>query len=172
MDSYSLIQGIVPIQVLNPGLLHLFTIWASRKALLYQIFSLFFEIHHSKRCIIKFTILTIFIFIWLQCILVAAQRIFSLGMQNLFSCSMWTLVPCVCVCMHVRTHTQSLSHVQLFCDLMSCRLPGSSVHGISQARILKQVAISFFRGSSGPRDQTLIFWFSCFGRQVLYYWAT
>ena len=169
MGSYSLIQGIFPIQVLNPGLLHLFTIWATtRKALLYHNFSLFFEIHCSKRCIIKFTILTIFIFIWLQCILVAAQRIFSLGMQNRFSCSMWTLVPCVCVCVCMHARTQSLSHVQLFCDPMACRLPGSSVHGISQARILKRVAISFFRGSSGPRDQTLIFWFSCFGRQVLY----
>ena len=86
-----------------------------------------------------------FYFIWLQCILVAAQRIFSLGMCNLFSCSMWNLVPCVCVCACVRACTQSLSHVQLFCDPMACRLPSSSVRGISQARILKQVAISFFR---------------------------
>ena len=31
---------------------------------------------------------------------------------------------------------------------MDCRLPGSSVHGILQARILKWVAISFSRGSS------------------------
>ena len=37
---------------------------------------------------------------------------------------------------------QSLSHVQLFCDPMDCSLPGSSVHGISQARILKWVATS------------------------------
>ena len=31
---------------------------------------------------------------------------------------------------------------------MDCSPPGSSVHGISQARILKWIAISFFRGSS------------------------
>ena len=31
------------------------------------------------------------------------------------------------------------------CDPMDCRLPGSSVHGIFQARILEWVAISFFR---------------------------
>ena len=37
---------------------------------------------------------------------------------------------------------------------MDCSLPGSSVHGILQARILKWVAISFSRGSSQPRDQT------------------
>ena len=34
------------------------------------------------------------------------------------------------------THAQSLSHVYLFCDPMDCSPPGSSVHGISQARIL------------------------------------
>ena len=49
---------------------------------------------------------------------------------------------------------QLLSHVWLFCDTMDCSLPGSSVHGISQAKILDWVAISFSRGSSQPRDQT------------------
>ena len=34
------------------------------------------------------------------------------------------------------------------CNPMNCSLPGSSVHGILQARILEQVAISFSRGSS------------------------
>ena len=38
------------------------------------------------------------------------------------------------------------------CDPMDCSLPGSSVHGILQARILEWVAISFSRGSSQPRD--------------------
>ena len=41
-------------------------------------------------------------------------------------------------------------------DPMKCRLSGSSVHGIFQARILEWVAISFFRGSSQPRDRTLV----------------
>ena len=40
------------------------------------------------------------------------------------------------------------------CNLVDCSPPGSSVHGILQARILEWVAISFTRGSSGPRDQT------------------
>jgi len=39
---------------------------------------------------------------------------------------------------------------------MDCSPPGSSVHGILQARILEWVAISFSRGSSQPRDQTHI----------------
>ena len=40
------------------------------------------------------------------------------------------------------------------CDPISCSLPGFSVHGISQARSLEWVAISFSRGFSWPRDQT------------------
>ena len=40
------------------------------------------------------------------------------------------------------------------CDPMDCSLPGSSVHGILQARILEWVAISSSRGSSQPRDRT------------------
>ena len=50
-----------------------------------------------------------------------------------------------------------------------CSLPGSSIHGISQARILEWVAISSSRGSSQSRDQTCISYVSCIGRQVLYY---
>ena len=47
--------------------------------------------------------------------------------------------------------------------------PGSSVHGISQARILEWVAIPFSRGSCGSMD-----WihFSFIGRWILYCWAT
>ena len=39
---------------------------------------------------------------------------------------------------------------------MDCSPPGSSVHGILQARILEWVAISFSRGSSRPRDWTQV----------------
>ena len=42
------------------------------------------------------------------------------------------------------------------CDPMDSSLPGSSVHGIFQARILEWVAISFSRGSSQPRDWTQV----------------
>ena len=42
------------------------------------------------------------------------------------------------------------------CDPMDCSPPGSSIHGILQARILEWVAISFSRGSSRPRDQTQV----------------
>ena len=55
---------------------------------------------------------------------------------------------CVCAC-------QSLSHVTL-CNTMGYSSPGSSAHGIFQARILERVAISFSRGSSWPREQTRV----------------
>ena len=55
------------------------------------------------------------------------------------------------------------------CDPMNCSLPGSSVHGILQARILKWVAISCSWRSSRPRDQIHISYVSCIGRWVLYH---
>ena len=42
------------------------------------------------------------------------------------------------------------------CDPVDCSLPGSSVRGILQARVLERVAISFSRGSSWPRDRTQV----------------
>ena len=47
--------------------------------------------------------------------------------------------------------TKSLSCLTL-CDPMDCSLPGSSVHGILQARILEWVAMPSSKGSSQPRD--------------------
>ena len=63
-------------------------------------------------------------------------------------------------------HAQLLSHGRL-CDPMDCSPPGSPVHGILQARILKWVVISYSTGSSQPRDWThvsCISWDSCIGR--------
>ena len=42
------------------------------------------------------------------------------------------------------------------CDPTDCSPPGSSVHGILQARILQWVAVPFSRASSQPRDQTQV----------------
>ena len=52
------------------------------------------------------------------------------------------------------TAAQSLSHILTLCSPMDSRPPGSFVHGISQAKILEWVAISFSRGSSWPLDWT------------------
>ena len=55
------------------------------------------------------------------------------------------------------------------CDPMDCSLPGSSVHGSLQARILEWVAISSSRGSSWPRDWTQV---SCIASGFFPNWAT
>ena len=55
------------------------------------------------------------------------------------------------------------------CDPMDCSLPGSSVHGIFQARILGWIGISFFRLSSQTRDQT---WVSCIRGGDFTVWAS
>ena len=74
------------------------------------------------------------------------------------------------ICLYISCmRAQLLSCVQLFCNPMGCSPPGSSVHGIFQARILKCVAISLSRVSFQPRDRTHIF---CIGRQILYPWAS
>ena len=52
---------------------------------------------------------------------------------------------------------------------MDCSLPGSSLHGILQARILEWVAISFSRGSSWLRDRTQV---SCTADRLFNLWAT
>ena len=44
------------------------------------------------------------------------------------------------------------------CDPMDCSPTDSSIHGISQARILEWVAISFSRESSCARDRTWVSW--------------
>ena len=63
----------------------------------------------------------------------------------------------------------SLSRVRLFCDPVDCSPPGFSVRGISQARILEWVAISYSRGSSRSRNQTCVSSISCTGGQILYH---
>ena len=93
--------------------------------------------------------------------------------------SNWTITKYVCflchlpatahrhrLCVPVCLVTQSCPTVW---DPVDCNPPGSSFHGILQARILEWVAISFSRGSSWPRDRT---WISLFSWQILYHWAT
>ena len=97
---------------------------------------------------------------------------------------------CACVCAHERhsgrtgweaynqgcyipfssMHAQSLNHVPL-CNPMDCSPPGSSAHGIFQARILEWVAISSSTGSFSPRDRTHISCISYIGRQILSHWV-
>ena len=69
-------------------------------------------------------------------------------------------MPRMCAC--------SVAQCPTLCDTMDCSPTGFSVHGISQARILEWVAISFSRGSSWPRDWIQVSCISCIGRWILY----
>ena len=69
--------------------------------------------------------------------------------------SLWNMLLCTCL----------VAKSYPLCNPMDCSPPGSSVHVISQVRILEWVAISFSRGSPIPRVQTHI---SCIGSQILY----
>ena len=70
-------------------------------------------------------------------------------------------IPCfICCCCSV---------AKLYLTLLQPQPARLLIHGISQARILEWVVISFSRGSSWPRDWTYV---SCIGRQILYHWAT
>ena len=71
----------------------------------------------------------------------------------------WT----VCVC------TESLQLCLTLCDPMDYSLLGSSVHGITQARILEWVVLPSSRGSSQSRDWTHVSYVSCTGRGALYH---
>ena len=55
------------------------------------------------------------------------------------------------------------------CDPLDCSLPGSSVHLISQARILEWVAIFYSKGSSQPRGRNYVSCTFCIGRQIPYH---
>ena len=84
----------------------------------------------------------------------------------------WTIISfyslCVCVCVCVCAQLLSCSVLSDSLDPMDLKLPGISVHGIFQTRILEWVAMPSSRGSSQPRDETHI---SSIGRWILYHWA-
>ena len=63
-------------------------------------------------------------------------------------------------------HAKLLQSCPTLCNSMDCSPPGSSVHGILQARILEWVSMPSSRGSSQPRDRIYVSFVSCTGRQV------
>ena len=72
---------------------------------------------------------------------------------------------------HFWLQCESMIVTQLSDSLLpiDCSPPGSSLHGISQARILEWVAIPFSRGSSRPRDWTMV---SCIAGTFFTVWVT
>ena len=66
--------------------------------------------------------------------------------------------------MKVKRESEVAQLCLTLCDPMDCSLPGSSVHGIFQARVLEWVAIFFSKRSSQPRDRN---WVSTLQADVL-----
>ena len=76
---------------------------------------------------------------------------------------------CVCVCVYVCVCVLVAQSCPTLRDPMDCSPPGSSVHGIPQARILERVAIPFSRGFPQTRDCTRL---SCIAGRYFTVWAT
>ena len=72
-------------------------------------------------------------------------------------------------CMKVKSESEVTQSCPTLRDPMDCSPPGSSIHGIFQARILEWVAIAFSEQIFLTRDQTQV---SCIDRWILYHWAT
>ena len=72
-----------------------------------------------------------------------------------------------CIILSLCVLSQSLQSCLTLCNRMDYNLPGSSVHGILQAKILEWVAVLSSRGSSQPRDRTQVSYVSCIGSRVL-----
>ena len=78
-----------------------------------------------------------------------------------------------CVYKHINIHTcacvhaKSLQSCLILPDPMDCGPPGSSVHGILQARILEGVPVPSSRGSHQPRGQTHVSYVTCIGSDSL-----
>ena len=70
------------------------------------------------------------------------------------------------------THAKLLQSCLTLWDPMDWSLPGASVHGIFQTRILEWVAMPSSRGSSWLRDQTHVSFVSCIGRWIVYHWTS
>ena len=80
---------------------------------------------------------------------------------SLFFCFLEVFVMNLCKYLH----TKSLQSCPTLCKPTVCSLQGSSVHGVSQARILESVAVPSSRGCSWPRYLTCTSYVSCIGRQ-------
>ena len=68
-----------------------------------------------------------------------------------------------------KSESEVVQSCRTLCNPMDYSLPGFSVHGIFQARVLEWVAIAFSRGSSRPRDRT---WVSRIVGKRFILWAT
>ena len=102
-----------------------------------------------------FTFTSLYVYIYYMCII------------HMQMCISMCILICVCICLYmcIFVYVYQCAYVRCchclvtkrcltLCNPMDCSLPGSPVHRISQARILKWVATAFSGGSSQPRDHT------------------
>ena len=82
--------------------------------------------------------------------------VYSLLRKFSFELYCWVLIIEVWLGRGVNRESEVTQSCPTLCDPMVCSLPGSSLHGILQARVLEWIAISFSRGSSWPRDRTRV----------------
>ena len=83
------------------------------------------------------------------------------SMANILLWSVYVLIVSYCCCLVAKS-------CLTLCDLMDCSPPDSSVHGISQARFLGWVVISFSRASSWPSNQNFASSLSCLACKFLF----
>ena len=99
---------------------------------------------------------------WHLQIFTAAFRTQKLGLH-------YAPVMNICIFLFFCFHVLVAQSCLTLCDPAGCSLPGSSVHGILQARILEWVAIPFSEGSAWPSDWTWVF---CIWGRFCTLWAT
>ena len=137
--------GIKPVSPASRG--RVFTVWATREAQVLHDYSRCYfwvkldEGYTRSLCVISYNCVCVYNYL--------KRRKDIKGKKYGAFCSL------VCMCAQL---------CLTLCDPMDCSLPDSSVHETFQARILEWVALSFSRGSSRPRDQTLVSHDSCIGR--------
>ena len=107
------------------------------------------NLHYTKNKILRKMILNLDIYFIYQSIFQHLLPLINvMGLWWIFL--YWpVMLSYVCVCLAAQS-------CLTICDPIDCSLPGSSVHGILQARILKWVAIPFSKGSSQARDRTQV----------------
>ena len=134
---------------------------------------------HSERCQKQKVIL--YNFIYIKCLLKASFRcrkiVCSLGLRlgprgncqqaprNFLKWRKCPITELLWLCVRAK----SLQLCPTLCDSMDGSLPGSSIHGILQGRILEWIYMPSSRVSSQPKDQTHVSYVSCICRQVLYH---
>ena len=131
MSSLSLLQRIFTTQKLNRGLLHC-------RRILYHL-----SYKGSPRWSIlkQYLLIELYLFFFF-CI---PMKSLSFGFRITF---LVTIIMQMGVLKANSTNCLVVKLCPILCDFMGCSLPGSSVHELSQARILELVAISFSRGSN------------------------